>query len=172
MPLPLHKRYEIIFLHYHSKGPKLGLSTTAKIVGCSKSTALYWVKKWGETKNLNDEQKPGRNRITTPRQDAKILKLASDKENVTAVEIQQEMEKQNVSISVRTIQKHLREGGAKYMAKLSKPLLTEKHKEKQLKWAKDHQDFDWDQVIFTDESTFRLNQPHPRTWQWSGQHKL
>ena len=172
MPLPLHKRYEIIFLHYHSKGPKLGLGATAKIVGCSKSSALYWVKKWGETKNLNDEPKPGRNRITTPRQDAKILKLASDKENVTAVEIQQEMGKRNVSVSVRTIQKRLREGGAKYMAKLSKPLLTEKHKEKRLKWAKDHQDFDWDQVIFTDESTFHLNQPHPRTWQWSGRRKL
>ena len=91
---------------------------TAKIVGCSKSTALYWVKKWGETKNLNDEQKPGRNWITTLRQDAKILKLASDKENVTAVEIQQEMEKQNISTSVRTIQKRLHEDGAKYMAKL------------------------------------------------------
>src|SRR6185437_1467300 len=95
-----------------------------------------------------------------------------NKENVTAIEIQQKIEKWNVSISVRTIQKRLREGGAKYIAKLSKPLLTEKHKEKRLKWAKDHQDFDWDQVIFTDESTFHLNQPHSRTWQWSGRRKL
>jgi len=61
---------------------------------------------------------------------------------------------------------------AKYMAILFKPLFTEKHKEKRLKWVKDHQDFNWDQVIFTDESTFHLNQPHPRTWQWSGQRKL
>ena len=129
MTLPLHKRYEIIFLHQHLKGPKLGLAATAKYVGCSKSTVLFWVQRWGKTKDLSEQPKSGQNRITTPKQDAKILELANKNTDITTVDIHQEMKKRKVDVSVRTIQKRLSEGGGKYMAKLSKPLLTRRHQE-------------------------------------------
>lgn len=172
MTLPVHKRYEIIFLHQHPEGPKLGLAATAKYVHCSKSTVSYWVQKWGETKDLSDQQKPGRNRITTAKQDLKIVELAKKEIDMTAVDIQREMKKRKVDLSVDTIQRRLREGEGKYMAKLSKPLLTDNHKIKRLQWAKNHKNFDWNRVVFSDESTFRLNQPGRKVWQFPGRRKL
>ena len=50
MILPVHKRYEIVFLHQHPEGLKLGLAATAKYVCCNKSTISYWIKKWGKQK--------------------------------------------------------------------------------------------------------------------------
>ena len=69
MELSLDKRYEIAFLHEHSAGPKWGYAKIASKVRCSKSAAIYWVKKYRENKDLSDEQRSGRPRITTAKQD-------------------------------------------------------------------------------------------------------
>jgi len=172
MSLPIHKRYEIIFLHQHPKGPKLGLEATAKYVKCSKSTVIRWVQRWQLTKDLSDQPKSGRNRSTTPKQDEKIIELATKQTNATAADIQHGMEKRNVNVSLKTIQRRLHEGEGKYMAKLSKPLLTDLHKEKRLEWAKKYKNFDWNKVIFSDESTFRLNQSLFKVWQFPGRRKI
>lgn len=172
MPLPLHKRYEIVFLTTHPKGPKLTMRETAKEVHCNEKTVREWVKRWQESKDLSDKPKPGRKRVTTQKEDKRILKLAKENEDITAPEIRRELLKQNVDIHVRTIQRRLGEGGARYYGKLAKPLLGEKHRKKRLSWAKQHKDFDWDSVIFTDESTFRLNQRLKKAWQFVGARKI
>jgi transposase len=172
MALSLHQWYEIVFLHKHPKGPKLGLEAMAKYVHCSKSTVVKWVQRWEENKDLNEQPKPGRNRITTKEQDAEILRLAGKENDVSLIEIQQKMKKRKLDISVDTIWQRLRENKAKYMNKLSKSLLTVNHKEKRLQWAKDHMNFDWSQVVFTDESTFRLNQRALKVWQFPGRRKV
>jgi transposase len=133
---------------------------------------VSWVQRWKETKDLSDLPKSGRNRSTTPKQDEKIIELAQKQTNATATDIQREMKKRNVNVSVDTIQRRLREGGGKYMAKLSKPLLTDAHKEKRLQWAKKYKNFDWSKVIFSDESTFRLNQSLFKVWQFPGRRKI
>ncbi|GES99796.1 IS630 family transposase [Rhizophagus clarus] len=56
--------------------------------------------------------------------------------------------------------------------KISKPLLSEKHRVNRLKWAKNHKNFDWKKVIFTDESTFQLFQSNRKVWQFSGRRKI
>jgi len=58
------------------------------------------------------------------------------------------------------------------MNKIPKPLLTEKHWKNRLQWAKAHRNFDWNKVIFTDESTFQLNQSIGKAWQFSGKRKV
>ena len=60
MSLPLHKRYEIVFLHEHPNGPKLGYTEIIKIVKCSRDTVSHWINRWKETKDLNDKPKTGR----------------------------------------------------------------------------------------------------------------
>ena len=75
MSLPLHKRYEIVFLHEHPNGPKLGYTEITKIVKCSRDTVSHRVNKWKETKDLNDEPKTGQSCSTTDKEDKKILKL-------------------------------------------------------------------------------------------------
>src|SRR5215510_14591504 len=99
MSFPVHKRYEIVFLHLHPKGPELGYTEVAKTVGCSKSTVSYWINRWKETKDLTDEQRSGRERITTIKEDKQIVNLAINDGNATAPKIQQKMKQKGMKIS-------------------------------------------------------------------------
>ncbi len=172
MPLPLHKRYEIVFLHEHPAGPKWGYEKIAAHVHCSKSTAIDWVKKYHQNKDLTDKPKSGRSRCTTKAQDKRIVKMAMKKHNITASEIQRELKKQGVEVSSRTIRRRLGESGGKFVKEVSKPLLSEKHRANRLQWAKKHKKFDWNRVIFTDESTFQLYQSNRKVWQFIGRRKV
>ena len=156
MDLPLDKRYEIIFLCEHPKGPKLSITNMAIYIGCSRPTVIYWTQKYRQNSDLNTQPKSDRNRITISIQDKKIVELAKKKYNITSTEIQQKLKKEHVEISARTIRRRLVESGGKFINEISKSLLTEKHRIKRLEWAKKNQNFDWNRVIFSDESTFQL----------------
>jgi hypothetical protein len=41
-----------------------------------------------------------------------------------------------------------------------------------LQWAKKHNNFDWNKVVFTDESTFLLNQPTRKVWNFPWKKKI
>lgn len=172
MALPLHKRYEIAFLRHHPQGPKLSYNEIAKLVKCNKDTVCYWAKKWLKTKDLSSKPKSGRNRRTTAKDDEKITKLANEKTHATSRTIQQEMNKRGILISDRTVRRRLKEAGGKYNQPIHKPLLSDDHKEKRLRWAKKHKNFDWDKAIFTDESTFCLYMPAKKVWNFPGNKKV
>ena len=172
MSLPLNKRYEIIFLHEHPEGPKWSFAKIAKYVHCSKSTAAYWVEKYHQNTDLTDEQKSGRPRSTTTRQDERIVMMAEKEHSITSDEIQQKLEEKGVEISSRTVRRRLVEAGGKYSQEIPKPLLSEEHRSKRLQWAKRHRNFDWNRVIFTDESTFQLFQSNRKVWQFAGRRKV
>ena len=53
--------------------------------------------------------------------------------------------------------RRLNEAGVKYNRSLSKPLLTEVHGKNRLKRTQDNKATNWEQVIFSDETTIRLN---------------
>ncbi|CAG8786526.1 5607_t:CDS:2, partial [Cetraspora pellucida] len=127
---------------------------------------------WNETKDLNNKPKSGRKRITSKRQDEKIRNMAEKNFDITAAEIKLEIEKCNVKVSKDTIRCRLHEGGAWYMNPLSKPLLTERHRENHLIWANQHKNYDFSRVIFSDECTFRLNQRRRKVWTFPGFGKL
>jgi transposase len=69
MSLPLHKRYEIVFLAKNKYGPQFGSSKIAKIVKCNRKTVTHWLNRWEETKHLSDRPRCGAPRITTVEQD-------------------------------------------------------------------------------------------------------
>ena len=172
MELSLDKRYEIAFLHEHPAGPNWGYAKIASNVRCSKSTAIYWVKKYHENKDLSDEQRSGHPRITTAKQDEQIVNMVKKEYDMTSTQIQQNMKRKGADISERTVRRRLHEVGGKYTNAISKPLLKEKHRQDRLEWAKKHQNFDWDKVIFTDESTFQLFQRRKKVWQFIERKKV
>lgn len=172
MSLPLHKRYEIVFLHEHPNGPKLGYTAISKIVKCSRDTVGRWIKRWKETKDLSDEPKAGRPRCTTDKEDKQIVKLAEKVEALTCSDIHSAIEKKGINVSSSTVRRRIIEAEGKYSAPISKPLLTDNHREKRLQWAKKHINFDWNKVVFTDESTFLLNQPVKKVWNFSRRKKI
>jgi len=82
------------------------------------------------------------------------------------------MEERNVEISARTVRWHLHEAGGKYTNEILKPLLTDDHQRKWLQWVKEHRNFDWNHVIFTDESTFQLYSSKKKVWQFARNKKV
>jgi len=76
MALPLHERYEIIFLSQHPLGPKLSNTAVAKTVHCGVTTVKRWLKRWKQSKDLSDSSRSGRPRATTPKQDQQVVSLA------------------------------------------------------------------------------------------------
>src|SRR5215470_8373861 len=133
---------------------------------------MYWLERYHENPDLNTAEKPGRPRVTTAKQDKQIVKMAEKEHNITATEIQKRMEERDVEISVATVKRRLREAGGKHTNEILKPLLTDNHRRKRLQWAKDHQNFDWNRVIFTDESTFQLYSSKKKVWQFPGRKKV
>jgi transposase len=172
MALPMHKRYEIVFLSNHPLGPQLNHTEVAKAVHCSTSTVKYWLNRWIESKDLSDLVRSGRPRATTQEQDQRIVSLAEQQTFVTAQDIANQLERERVVVSERTVQRRLNEAGAKYNRPMSKPLLTKHHQERRLKWARDHQNTDWNQVIFCDETTIRLNSVKGMVWNLPGKKKI
>ena len=74
------------------------------------------------------------------------------------------LKRQHVEISQETIRRRLKEHGAEFSPPISKPLLTEKHRQKRLQWAQAVRGVDWNRIVFTDETTVRLNQLKRCVW--------
>jgi transposase len=153
-------------------GPKLSHAAVAKAIHCGVSTVKYWLKRWKQSKDLTNSNRTGRPRATTQKQDKKIVSVAERQTFVTSRDITNRLAKTGVNVSERTVRRRLNEAGAKYNQPLSKPLLTEGHREKRLKWAQDHKAMDWNQVIFSDETTVRLNSVKGLVWNLPGKKKV
>ena len=164
MALPMHQRYEIVFLSQHPLGPKLGHKSVAKVVKCTTSTVQYWLSRWKQPKDLDDSARTGRPRATTPKQDKQILSFVEQQTFVTSRDITNQLNRKRVKINERTVRRRLNEGGGRCNRPLLKPLLTENHRINRLKWAHDYKAMDWNQVIFTDETTVRLNCVKGMVW--------
>ena len=92
MELSLEKRYEIVFLREHPTGPKWSFEKIAKHVHCGKTTVIYWIQRYHENNDLSTEERSGRPRITTAKQDEQIIKKAKKEHSITATQIQKKME--------------------------------------------------------------------------------
>jgi transposase len=60
-------------------------------------------------------------------------------------------------VSIQTIANRLHELNYDYKQAINKPLLTQEHKEKRLEWANKKINYDWDNVVFSDETSIWLN---------------
>lgn len=174
MSLELHRRYEIVFLAKHKHGPEFGINRIAKMISCNRATVVRWLKRWDETKGLSDRERTGRRRITTEQQDQTIINSINEgmDKGIISEEAQEQLANENINVSARTVRRRLNEAGFKYMKPLSKPLLTEDHQRKRLSWARSLIGFDWNQVIASDETVFRVNDVRRFYWQRPGERKV
>ena len=92
MALPIHQRYEIIFLFQYPLRPKFGHKSMPKAVKCSTSTVLYWLNGWKQSNDLNDSDRADQARTTIPKQDQQIVLLAEQQTFVTSPNITTENE--------------------------------------------------------------------------------
>jgi hypothetical protein len=66
------------------------------------------------------------------------------------------LEKDNIMISKQTISNVLHEMNYSFKKAITKPLLTEKQKSIRLEWGLNHQNYNWNNVIFSDETSIWL----------------
>jgi hypothetical protein len=74
-----------------------------------------------------------------------------------------------VQASKRTIQRRLRAAGVRNSVAVKKPLLSKKHRDKRLSWAREHQHWttaDWQRIVFSDETPLYLIQTKQRRYIW------
>jgi transposase len=164
MVLSIQKRWEIIFLHLHKLGPKLSFRAIAKELKCSQDTVKTWIYRYQETGDVQDEERPRRKRKTSEREDLDIISIAKKQRTSSSIDISMEMSKQGIDISPSTVRRRLNEQGLYKLEPLKKPLLSDKHRLKRVKWAKDNRKTDWSKVIFTDETTFSQFSKPKKVW--------
>ena len=101
----------------------------------------------------------GRSRIRRAEDDKLIVDLAEQDidEGITTTQIQEELEDLGVNISRRTVENRLLEAGFDYSKPLSKPLLSPQHQRNRIIWAKSMENYDWNKIIVSDETTIRLD---------------
>ncbi|CAF3562039.1 unnamed protein product [Rotaria sp. Silwood2] len=144
MSLELYQRYEIVFLAKNQCEPKFSINRIAKLVKCCRSTVIRWLKRQTETKDLHPD------------------------ERFTSQQIQEQVKGDGINVNERTIHRRLNEAGFRY----SKPLLTEHHQNKWLRWATSMLNFHWNRVMASDETVFRLHNVKHFYWQRRGDRKM
>lgn len=124
------------------------------------STVVKCVKRFKETTKNTDRPRSGRPRVTTNREDKRIIITSKRQRTLTAPEIREEINcLRTEPLSVTTVRRRLLAVGLRGRIAAKKPLLREANKEKRLKWAHDHLNWtskEWSKVLFTDESKFDL----------------
>jgi len=111
MEFSIEKCWEIIFLHLHRLGPKLSIRAIAKEIQCSRNTVKTWIYRYQKTGDVQDEERRGRKRKTSEREDLDIVTIAKKNRTKILAEISISMDKQGTTISKTTVRRRLNKQG-------------------------------------------------------------
>ena len=111
MKFPIQKHWEIIFLYLHRLGPKLSIRAIATELQCSKNIVEIWIHRYQETGDVQDEERRGRKRKTSEREDLNITTIAKKNRTKTLAEISISLGKQGTTISKSIVRRRLNEQG-------------------------------------------------------------
>jgi transposase len=115
------------------------LKNIATKLGCeSYTTILRLKKKYEETGNVKNKPCPGQPRMLNEHHEHIIIKHLMNGECSNAISLTKSLQvNENIEISAKTVCRILRKNSFISRVKRKKPLLSKKHWEKQLKFAKD-----------------------------------
>ncbi|CAF4302478.1 unnamed protein product, partial [Rotaria sordida] len=167
MSLELYQQYKIVFLAKNKYGPNFSINRIAKLINCNRKKVIRWLKRWDETKDLSNLERIGGSRKTTTEQDEIIIGVVRQHadEGLTSQKIQEQVKGDDINVNARTIRRRLNEVGFRYAKLLQKPLLTEHRQKKRLAWSKSLLNYNWNRVMTTDETVFRLHDVKRLYWQ-------
>jgi transposase len=161
------ERTEIIVLHNNGLSNK-EISTKMNI---HTNVISFWINRHYKNGLISNMTKSGCKRKTTKEQDTKIFQDVQENEKLTLNDIVTATSS-IIKISKSTISRRLHENNMVYGNYSKKPLLSEKHKMGRLAWAKDHIDYDWSQVIFSDEMSIWKDRYSNKCWYIKGKQKI
>lgn len=116
--------------------------------------------------NYGAKKSPGRPALLTPKDQRRILRLASN-EQVSANALKEAI---GTQASRRTVSRYLNKCPhiQRQKMKVKPPPLTEEHKQERLKFARNHMSWTtkWSSVVFSDEKKFNLDGPDGWNYYW------
>ena len=147
------------------------IKSLTKELKCDRKTIKKILKKYEKTGDVEDEQRPGRPRCTTEREDRLLCRRIETDNSLSAkaLALKEAPIFTKNRISITTVQRRIKETGKNGRVRRKKPLLRAANKVARLEWAKTHADWtleDWHKVIFSDESPFHLFQEGGRLYCW------
>ena len=117
------------------------------------------IKKYQQTGTFEDAKRSGRPRKTSAHDDRVIKRLIQKSPSKSLPKLSQTMKAANVNVSTSSLSRRLsKEMHLKSYCPLRKSKLTPAMAKKRLELAKRHQNWtvsDWENVLWTDESTFQ-----------------
>ena len=154
------QKYEIIVRH------ELGyaIRKIAYDMRINKDTVRIWLKRYRENNNIKRKNGSGRKKKTTTKEDQIIINKITENKSLTAEDIKSCIKNNNIIISKRTIIYRLHENGFVYKKPINKPLLTENHKINRLKWAIKNKNTNWNNIIFSDETSIWKGSNGRKRW--------
>jgi transposase len=106
----------------------------------------------------------------TPKQRSALGQLVARQDVPTSKQVTAELSATTgVTVTPRTVRRHLSEMGYKSSVPRTVPLLTSQQKQKRIDWCKEHQGFDWKKVWFSDETYIEVNHTSTPVWHKKGQ---
>jgi len=169
MSLSIKKRWEIVFLKRHRLGPKLSNSKISKELKIAMGTVRHWLEVYDNTGDVQELSSSGRPKSTSIQIDEKIVLMAENDPEITTSEIKTNLKRKKINVSTHTIKRRLHDAGLYSKPPLLKPYLKINHIEKRLTWALANRERDWNNVIFTDESTIQLFANPSKVWKRKGE---
>lgn len=171
MALNIRKRWEIVFLNQHEQGPKWSEKRIGKYLNISKTTVKKWLNRFKET-GVQDLKGRGRPKILNSEIEKQLFDMFKENEHLTLRDAKIKLRRFNVEASTSTISRTLKCLGFKYKTPIFKPLLNSTHIKKRLQFCRETIDIDWDDVIFSDETTFKCTRYKRKYWANSGAKKF
>ena len=134
------------------------------IPGLSSSTVYRHYQSLREKGTSNRKIGSGRKSILSPDSKKLILKQIKNDDTQTPEEISEILKDNNYKGSPKTIRKFLKKEGFISKPPVESYELSEDQKRIRKKWWIDHKDYDWDKVIFTDETAFKTGKKKTKRW--------
>ncbi|CAH2097064.1 unnamed protein product [Euphydryas editha] len=88
----------------------------------SKKFVKKWIKRYKQTKNVDNFPERGRTRVTNSKQDKEIVTLFEKNSTLRLRETKFKLAKKGIYVSLNTIRRHLHEAKLSYRSTSSKPL--------------------------------------------------
>ena len=156
----------IIALSQHYKPARIG-----RELSIPRKTVDSFLNRFQQRSSVENLPRSGRPRKTSSTGDRWLKRTVLTE---TKLPLQELKSICNIPVSIRTIQRRLREDDIRKWKAVKRALLSEKHARDRLRWAREHQHWtveEWAKVIWSDESTIKKDNDTRTVWVWRHQNK-
>ena len=141
-------------------GGRINISAIARKFVVNRQTVKNIIERHQNGEEIVPKRRNRPKTATTQQQDQDIVDTSRDDPFKPATTIHNEL---NLTCDITTTRKRLRDAGLRSHVPAKKEDLTDAHKRRRLNWCHLHMNYNWDDVIFSDESSVSSNE-HGQLW--------